>query len=543
MRKGPQLGLSFLLSLPLGPIWAESQTGLGERIAQQGTPQGVAPCMACHGPEGAGMGPTAYPRIAGLDADYMARQLADFRTGKRSNPIMTPMAMSLSEEEIAAVCGYYAGLPVPAPVAAAPLGASAKTAEDLVRWGDWPGRGLPACAQCHAPDGNGIGSVFPGLAAQQASYIKAQFQAWRSGARANDPLGLMKSVADRLSDEEIDAVAAYYAARPGGAPTPARHAQVPAPAGADVGAKVQIVPVPDHGAPPAGRNTSAAGYFRSPSRDDFPAGPFGEAVRQGEAIFQDTNTHPASAPYVGNDHTCGNCHLDAGRLAASGPLWAAWVAYPAYRSKTKRVDTFTERVQGCFKYSMNAQASAAGGPPAADSDAIVYLTAYSFWLAKGAATGDETLPGRGYSRLTETAQGFDPARGQLVYAAQCAMCHGENGGGVTSAQAGTLFPPLWGAESYNWGAGMHAIDTAAAFIKHNMPLGLAGSLNDQDAWDVAAYVNSHERPQDPRFTGNLQETASRFHDSRFSLYGKAKDSNGALLGEYPAQAPAPTAGH
>ncbi len=535
MQPGPRLGLPLLLSIVLGPVWAESPTSLGEQIAKQGTPKGVAPCMTCHGPDGGGMAPTAYPRIAGLDAAYMAKQLADFRAGTRGNPIMMPMAKNLTEEEIAAVSAYYTGLPIPVPAAQSPAGDVKKTAENLAQWGDWTGRGLPACAQCHAPGGNGIGAHFPGVAAQQASYIKAQLLAWQSGTRANDPLGLMKSVAVRLTADEIDALSAYYAAQAGAAPVPAINTPAPPPVDAAVAkAKVATEPLADHGPPPLGREPGDSGYFKSPSRGAFPDGPFGEAVLQGQAIFQNTNTHPASGKYVGNQLACGNCHLDAGRLAGSAPLWAAWVAYPAYRSKTKQVDSFIERIQGCFKYSMNAQASAAGGPPAADSDTIVSLAAYSFWLAKGAPTGDDTLPGRGYPPLTETDQGFDPARGRAVYAAKCALCHGADGKGVANGPAGTLFPPLWGAGSYNWGAGMHKVDTAVAFIRHNMPLGLNNALTDQEAWDAAAYVNSHERPQDPRFTGDLQETAERFHQSKFSLYGKAKGADGALLGEQPA---------
>lgn len=191
---------------------------------------------------------------------------------------------------------------------------------------------------------------------------------------------------------------------------------------------------------------------------------------------------------------------------------------------------------------MNDQASAAGGPPVADSDTIVSLAAYSFWLAKGAPTGDETMPGRGYPRLAETAQGFDAARGQSIYVAKCALCHDADGSRVVSPEAGTLFPPLWGAGSYNWGAGMHAVDTAAAFIRYNMPLGPSDSLTDQESWDVAAYINSHERPQDPRFAGDLEQTAEECHGSKFSLYGKAEGPDGALLGEHPADLPPPEAG-
>ncbi len=325
----------------------------------------------------------------------------------------------------------------------------------------------------------------------------------------------------------------YYAAQPGGAPASAQNASEVS-AGGIAGGDVHTGEIAHHGEPPAGRDPKKESYFASPSRAELPADPFGEIVRQGEEIFENTNAHPVSSRFVGNDQACGNCHIDAGRLADSAPLWAAWVAYPAYRSKNNKVNTYIERIQGCFKYSMNAQASTAGGPPAADSDTVVSLVAYSFWLAKGAPTGDDNMPGRGYARLKETAQGFDPGRGASLYTAKCALCHGADGAGVTLADGRTLFPPLWGAESYNWGAGMHKIDVAAAFIKHNMPLGLRDSLSDQEAWDLAAFMNSHERPQDPRFQGDLNATKEQFHASKFDYYGKRESEQGHLLGERPA---------
>jgi thiosulfate dehydrogenase len=535
MNIDPRAALIAVTILVSPAAAAADATDLGAKIAQQGTPKGVAPCMTCHGADGAGMAATGYPRIAGLDAGYLIKQLGDLHAGRRSHPVMTPMAANLTEPEIAAVSAYYAAMPVPALPGQALPEDLAKIAGDLDQWGDWSGRGLPACAQCHAPDGNGIGSAFPGIAAQQAGYIKAQLQAWKAGTRANDPLGLMKAVADRLTDAEIEALAAYYAARPGAWPTPAANAPGPAATdGTAAAAEVQPGAVQDHGPPPPARVAGEEGYFQPPGRDALPDGPFGDAIRQGQAVFENTNADPVSARYVGNGQACGNCHLDAGRLPDSAPLWAAWVAYPAYRTKNKKVNTFIERIQGCFTYSMNAQASAAGGPPAADSEAMVSLVAYSYWLAKGAPTGDETLPGRGYGRLEETDLGFDPERGAAVYAGKCAICHGDDGAGVAHADGRTLFPALWGAQSYNWGAGMHKIDTAAAFIKHNMPLGIVGSLSDQEAWDVAAFMNSQERPQDPRYEGDLAATTEEFHAGKFDYYGKRKTPEGHLLGERPA---------
>jgi thiosulfate dehydrogenase len=137
--------------------------------------------------------------------------------------------------------------------------------------------------------------------------------------------------------------------------------------------------------------------------------------------------------------------------------------------------------------------------PSAESRTVRALLSYMHWLATGAPVGDKDIPGRGYPKLSQTAEGFDPERGAVVYAQHCAICHGEHGEG---GYAGTemVFPPLWGEQSYNWGTGMHRIDTAA-YVKANMPLGNDLALTDQQAWDVAAFMNSRERPQHPRFTG------------------------------------------
>jgi thiosulfate dehydrogenase len=137
-----------------------------------------------------------------------------------------------------------------------------------------------------------------------------------------------------------------------------------------------------------------------------------------------------------------------------------------------------------------------GTAPEYNSKEMIALTAYSYWLAKGAPTGVE-LAGRGYPKLAEPPQPADVQRGASVYQANCAICHAANGLG-TQVNGSYAFPPLWGKDSYNAGAGMHSNKNAAAFIKANMPLGKGNSLSVQQAWDVAAFVNSHERPPDPR---------------------------------------------
>lgn len=258
---------------------------------------------------------------------------------------------------------------------------------------------------------------------------------------------------------------------------------------------------------------------------DIPAGPFGDMVRLGQKIFNDPGKY--APQYVGNSLRCANCHLAAGTLADSAPLWAAYPAYPAYRRKNKLVNSYQQRLQGCFRYSMNGTA-----PPFNDK-VLLALESYSYFMAKGAPVGADKLPGRGYPKLSETKAGFDISRGAKVYAARCAICHGDQGEG-RKAGGQNVFPPLWGKDSYNWGAGMHGVNTAAAFIHANMPLGQPKSLSVQEAWDVAAYIDSRPRPQDPRFTGSVEQTRSRFHDSRFDYYGRKID--GKVLGD-PANTP------
>ncbi|MEG0921888.1 MAG: c-type cytochrome [Comamonas sp.] len=264
---------------------------------------------------------------------------------------------------------------------------------------------------------------------------------------------------------------------------------------------------------------AVARAFAPPAADAIPDGPMGDVIRKGEQIFLHTGANAKA--FVGNALNCVNCHLDAGRQANSAPLWGAYTQYPAYRSKTKSVDTFSERLRGCFMYSMNGKA------PPDGHETLVALEAYAYWMSKGAPVG-EKLPGASYPKVPKPAQAPDYARGQKVFTTQCALCHGDDGQGQRSGDV-QVFPPLWGKQSYNWGAGMHEVDKATGFIKANMPLGLGNTLSDQDAWDVATYINSHERPQDPRFTGSVADTRKQFHDTEFSLYGQMV--NGKQLGQ------------
>jgi len=283
----------------------------------------------------------------------------------------------------------------------------------------------------------------------------------------------------------------------------------PPPPAATVAAPAATAPAPVAVAP---------ARFAPPAESDIPENEFGEAVLLGKNIF--VNTQQYAKDFVGNGMNCANCHLDNGRKADSAPLWAAYVLYPAYRQKTGQIDTIQSRIQGCFLYSMN------GKPPALDSKEMTALVTYHYWLAKGAPTRVK-MPGQGYLKVAKPAQKPDVARGRAVYENNCAICHGANGEGI-QARGEYAFPPLWGNDSFNWGAGMHRVDTAAGFIQANMPYGLGGTLSDQEAWDVALFMNSHERPQDPRFSGSLAQTRDQHHEEN-CLYGRTPEELAAAL--------------
>ncbi|TAD78938.1 MAG: cytochrome C [Sphingomonadales bacterium] len=265
--------------------------------------------------------------------------------------------------------------------------------------------------------------------------------------------------------------------------------------------------------------------FAPPALDTIPQGPQGDAIRRGRELFLNTGT--AAPRYVGSGLNCRNCHLDEGRKADASPMWAAWGMYPAYRTKDDRISTMQDRIRGCFVYSMNAQISPAGTPPPYGDDIYRDLETYFAWLATGAPAGQE-LKGRGFVTVAKPAMAPDPARGRIVYEAKCSTCHQPDGAGLRNPDGTYANPPLWGARSFNWGAGMAKTANAAGFIKANMPLGQDNSLTDQQAWDVAAYVTSRERPRDPRQTGSITEARQRFH-AKGDFYGQTID--GDLLGD------------
>jgi cytochrome c553 len=180
----------------------------GAVIVAQGTAAGAPPCAQCHAFNGVSDASGAFPRLAGQSAYYLTKQLRDFASGERTSAIMSPIAKALSADDIADVSAYFAGVNSPFLPLKPPDAALVKHGEELAKVGNAERR-IQNCDNCHGPAGAGEPPAIPYLAGQYAHYIAFTLQMWRQGFRKNS-LNTMGVIANKLDDEEIAAVAAYY---------------------------------------------------------------------------------------------------------------------------------------------------------------------------------------------------------------------------------------------------------------------------------------------------------------------------------------------
>ncbi len=213
----------------------------------------------------------------------------------------------------------------------------------------------------------------------------------------------------------------------------------------------------------------------------YPPGDEGRLIAYGHDIIE--HTPQLMAKYIRSGMSCEACHIDAGRKPHAGSLLGIYAKFPQWNKRSHRFITLQDRLAECFLYSMN------GRPPAYDSREMIALTAYIAFLSRGAEVGTG-FADQAYE-IAKPAHTPSIAAGKDVYAQRCTACHAADGAGRAGA-----FPPLWGKRSFNGGAGMHRVNTMAAFVRYNMPYGSApNTLSVQEAWDVAAYVLSHPRPK------------------------------------------------
>ncbi len=181
--------------------------------------QRMQACVVCHGQEGRATNEGYFPRIAGKPAGYLFNQLVNFREGRRKNPTMAYLLDQMSDEYLLEIAHYFANLdlpyppPPPPPVSSAALRESLARGEQLVRQGD-AGRGIPSCASCHGEAMMGVAPAMPGLIGLPRDYILSQFGAWRNGQRHAAQPDCMGEVAERLSPEDVGAMAVWLSMQP-----------------------------------------------------------------------------------------------------------------------------------------------------------------------------------------------------------------------------------------------------------------------------------------------------------------------------------------
>jgi len=216
--------------------------------------------------------------------------------------------------------------------------------------------------------------------------------------------------------------------------------------------------------------------LRVPPDSEIPAGPLGVAIRRGRALLD--HTRDSLPQFVGNRLACTSCHPANGTQANAMPWIGVYGRFPQYRARSAAVLTIEDRINDCFVRSMNGTA-----PPAGSRD-VKDIVAYFAWLSRGVPQGAE-VEGQGLPEFS-LLHG-DTAAGRSLYQTECVRCHAADGSGAVG-------PALWGDGSYNIGAGMARLRTAASFIRHNMPFDKPGTLSDEQAASLAAYINARPRP-------------------------------------------------
>ncbi|WP_437203355.1 c-type cytochrome [Planctomicrobium sp. SH664] len=221
-----------------------------------------------------------------------------------------------------------------------------------------------------------------------------------------------------------------------------------------------------------------------PGARALPEGPLGEVIERGRTLVEQTTSHPLTKPYIGNALNCTSCHLKNGTDPRAATFLGVATAYPAWSPREQRVITLEDRILNCFMRSCH------GTRPPLGSEVSVSIAAYITWLSE-----DQPLKMNGKSSLGPSAvpvlkldlEMADQARGKDLYTTRCAACHGDDGQGDNDN------PPVWGKRSFNDGAGLADVIKLASWLKVSMPLDET-DLTEQEALDLAAYVNSHERP-------------------------------------------------
>lgn len=258
-----------------------------------------------------------------------------------------------------------------------------------------------------------------------------------------------------------------------------------------------------------------------PDVNRLPPGPWKDAVLYGRRLVVETynlvgpETGDKAKQYSGNNLACQNCHLDGGRQRFALPLIGVYGSFPTYMARENEVRTLEDRINGCFERSMN------GRSLPVDGKEMKSLVAYIQFLSIGVPVGTNIV-GRSVPPMPLLTRAADPIRGKALFQKNCASCHQPDGqgarNGIKGDAKGYQYPPLWGPDSFNDGAGMHRLISSAGFIHANMPFGTtykAPALSVEDAWDTAAYLNTQPRPKRAHLNSDYPDRSRKAVDAPF----------------------------
>jgi len=476
--------------------------------------QGLGHCGACHTPRGIAFQEKAMSDAGAKGEYFLAGETVEswralslrnlwtvedtalfLKTGQNRfatasgsmTEVISHSTQHIRDEDLTAIATYLKSLPPgpydkPIPAATAKPTALARVPETLFTTRGGLGY-IQFCGDCHRADGGGVDKIFPTLAGNPtviskdaSTLVHILLTGGQTAATAAHPRVFTMPAFARLGDRELAEILSFVRASWGDGAPPVDVATV---------SKMRAELDP---------KTTDSSKFDTPRLADMLMAANAEQLVRGMRLNLETRT--LLPDHVGDQLNCTSCHLNAGTVADGSPYVGVSAFFPSYGARAGKIITLEERINGCFRRSMN------GKPLAKDSPDMQAMVAYFDWMKRETKPEDK-VAGRGIGKIDKKIVP-NSENGRKVYADQCAVCHGENGEGLKNAAGQMVYPPLWGDESFNIGAGMARTYTAAAFVKRNMPIGFhdkfplgQGGLSDQDAVDVAEYFTHQPRPDFP----------------------------------------------
>ncbi len=274
-----------------------------------------------------------------------------------------------------------------------------------------------------------------------------------------------------------------------------------------------------------------ATYWTAPEVDTITDTKQKEQIEYGKDLIAHTAKYlgpNGSVAKISNGMNCQNCHLQAGTAVFGNNYGSVASLYPKFRARSGAIENIYKRVNDCFERSLHGKAIDTAGK---EMQAIV---AYINFLGTNVAKGDKA-EGSGLKDIAFLARAADPAKGMVVYTARCQSCHQANGEGTfNSDNTEYIYPPLWGKNSFNDGAGLYRLSAFAKYVKYNMPQGVTHEnpqLSDEEAWDVAAFINSQPR-RHVNVPNDWPDKTKKPFDHPFGPYGDSFSEKQHKLGPF-----------